>query len=420
MSPTQPSTASPVETSPDLAHRLQDALAELAAVRAELSARTEALERATHAAEAANEARDRFIAAISHELRTPLSAILLWVSLIEDRDDLPPGQLREAVEAIKDSAEEQRVLVEDIVETSRLLSGRLRLDFQDVDLAAVIRAALDPLLATAREQQVEIREALDPAVVNVRADPRRLQQFLTHLLRNALHATPPGGRVDVTLGRSGNDVLLAVTDTGRGLAPEALTNLFDRVPPAGKCPRSECGLGLGLLLARRIVELHQGRLVAHSAGPGRGARFTAHFPMPALATANAAALQLGGRLHHRRLLLVDDQPVSRQALAAILREAGATVEVAASADATPTSLAFAPDVIVVSLPPDLTVDHAFFPPLLPASPGSSSRVIPAVALTASSDPAVVDLALSSGFQTCLLQPIDPLHLVATLATVIDG
>lgn len=253
---------------------------ELSQARAELDRARAALEQARREVEAVRAAEDRFLSSFSHELRTPLSAILLWTGLIEEEKLTEPAQLREALEAIRHSAEEQQALVENLVGTARILSGRLRLDRQHAALHSILQAALESVETAARQKQIVVRCPAGPEDFQVIADRDRLQQAFTLLLSNAVKFTPIGGRVDVVTSRTNDQLQVAITDTGAGLAREELPRLFDGSPvPQRVAARTECGLRFGLVVTRRIIEMHDGTIAAASAGLGQGATFTVRLPL---------------------------------------------------------------------------------------------------------------------------------------------
>jgi two-component system CheB/CheR fusion protein len=245
--------------------------------------RTEAkLQQATQAAEAANEAKDQFLANVSHELRTPLSAMLIWANMLGEAQNPAPGQLREGLEAIRRSAESQKALIEDLLDTSRISSGKLRLEPREIELASVVHAAVETIRPAATTKGVGMEEKLDAQVGVVNADPHRMQQVIWNLLSNAVKFTPPGGRIMVDLKRHGVEVEFRVRDTGCGINAEFLPHVFDRFGQAESSPEAQGGLGLGLTIAKQLVELHGGTISAQSPGHGHGAIFTIRLPMPAL------------------------------------------------------------------------------------------------------------------------------------------
>lgn len=385
----------------------------------------EALLQARLSAEAASEAKDLFLANVSHELRTPLSAMVLWTSLIEDQKIVDPDQLAEALSAIKRSAEEQRQLIEDLVDTSRIVAGKLRLELKEIHLAAVVAPGLDAVRALAQEKGVTIDAQLDPAADAVQADGARLKQVVANLATNAVKFTPAGGRVTVKLHRFENDVHLVVTDTGEGISPEFLPHLFDRFSQDKRIgKRPDKGLGLGLAITKQIVELHGGSITVESAGIGCGSTFTVRLPLREITGRTENALvrgdkaQLAGVLTGRRVLLIEDVAATRRALTAVLQEAGATVDAADSAPAAWEALERnRPDIIVSDLGLPTIDGYTLIRQIRAAEAETKTTPVPAVALTAFAGEGINHKAIAAGFQTCLTKPIEPLRLATTLAAL---
>ena len=241
----------------------------------------QALEAEQHArgtAEQASRMKDEFLATLSHELRTPLNAILGWSHLIR-RPGATPEELAKAAEVIDRNARSQATIIEDLLDMSAIMSGKVRLDMQRIDLAAVVRAAIETAEPPAHAKSVEIRSSIAPGDVTVTGDADRLQQVLWNLLTNAVKFTPRGGRVDVHVRRAGSNVEVCVSDTGQGISPEFLPYVFDRFRQAdGTATRRHGGLGLGMAIVRHLVELHGGTVRVDSAGEGQGATFTITLP----------------------------------------------------------------------------------------------------------------------------------------------
>ncbi|HEY7116338.1 MAG TPA: CheR family methyltransferase, partial [Tepidisphaeraceae bacterium] len=237
-------------------------------------------------AQAANLAKDQFLAMASHELRTPLSAMLVWSAALRrviESKEIDRDELREAVEAIEHSARAQKHLIEDLLDTTRIASGKLRLDPRETDLANLVRAATDAVRKAAEQKGVAVKSELSAAVGVVMADPERIEQIVWNLLDNAVKFTPADGRVDVRLAREGDQVTIEVADTGKGIAPDFLPRLFERFSQAeGGIGRGKGGLGLGLAISRQLVQLHGGTIQAQSQGAGKGATFTVRLPLPAV------------------------------------------------------------------------------------------------------------------------------------------
>ena len=237
--------------------------------------------RAFTAALEANRFKDEFLAVVSHELRTPLNAMRGWMSLLRTAK-LTPEQHLHALDVIDRNIGAQTQLVEDLLDISRIVSGRLRINVGVVDLESVVNSAIDTVGPAAAAKGIRLHTAIDPAQGRIYGDADRLQQIVWNLLSNAIKFTPAGGRVDITVRRSGGDVELTVTDTGNGITPEFLPHVFDRFRQGdGTTTRSVGGLGLGLAIVRHLAELHGGTVMAASEGEGRGATFTLRLPASA-------------------------------------------------------------------------------------------------------------------------------------------
>jgi two-component system CheB/CheR fusion protein len=384
----------------------------------------EALKNAKRAAEAANEAKDQFLANVSHELRTPLSAIVLWTSLIEDHKIVEPQQFAEAIAAIKRSAEEQRELIEDLVDTSRIVAGKLRLELQQIELPAVIHAGIETARPMATEKNITLKESFDPRVNVVSADGARIKQVVSNLVNNAIKFTPNDGKVSVNLSRVGDEVQISITDTGVGMSKEFLPHIFDRFSQMEDAStRTQSGLGLGLAIAKQIVEMHGGCITVQSPGVGRGSSFTVRLPLPsiegqALATSPGNKPKITGLLVGRRVLLIEDVAATRRALTAVLQEAGAEVDAVDSAPAAWEAFERRrPDVIVSDLGLPTIDGYAFMRQVRETEAALKTPGIPAVALTAFAGESVNRKALTSGFQSCLTKPIEPLRLVNAIASL---
>ena len=281
------------------------------------------------AAELANRTKDEFLATLSHELRTPLSAILLWSKLLNGKSE--PAVLDEGLVAIRNSADAQKELIEDLLDTSRITSGNLRLELMATDLAAVVERAVESVLPTAQAKGINIVADVAARVGMVRIDPNRMRQVLWNLLTNSIKFTPAGGLVDVKVRRIDQDVELRVTDTGTGISADFLPYVFEPFRQADSTTtRTHGGLGLGLAICKKLVEQHGGTITAASEGPNRGTSFTILLPLPKLretsppkAGLKAVAAQKPNSLDGVRVLLVEDDAQTRKALGQVLRNAGA-------------------------------------------------------------------------------------------------
>src|SRR5262249_2277174 len=290
---------------------------------------------------AASRSKDEFLAVLSHELRTPLTPILSWSFLLRE-GQLSAAEQERALRAIERNARLQGRIVEDPLDVSGAIPGRLRLDLQPIALAPVIQAASDAVRATAEAKGVEVEMELRPEVGLISGDSARLQQVMWNLLSNAIKFTPSGGRVVVRLMRTGDGVRLAVSDTGAGIEPAVLPRLFERFWQADSTTtRKQGGLGLGLAVVRHLVELHGGTVRAESAGQGRGATFTVTLPLlvaekflddaPPHLPFDENLPRWAPALHGLRVLVVDDDEDTCETVGAVLRRAGAEVRACHSA-----------------------------------------------------------------------------------------
>ena len=377
--------------------------------------------------------RDDFVATLSHELRTPLTSIIGWTAVL--RRAPPDGPtLQRAIDVIDRNARLQTQMVEDLLDMSRILSGKLRLEVQRLDLAPVIEAAIDTVRPAAEAKGVKLLPVFGSAGI-VRGDPARLQQVVWNLLSNAIKFTPRGGRVQLVHRRVDSHVEVSVIDTGQGIAPEFLPHVFDRFRQAdSSITRQKGGLGLGLSIVRSIVEMHGGTVAAHSTGEGQGATFSVrlplavlHEPAPASDTAEPGTAPAAERepglhlLSGLSLLVLDDDTDSRDLVARVLSDEGAQVHAAASA-------AEALDLLQAQAAAGTPVNALLSDIGLPGEDGYSfirkvrrlgtpSARVTAIALTALARSEDRRRALMAGFQTHVAKPVDPAELVAVVATL---
>ena len=364
----------------------------------------------------ANRMKDEFIATLSHELRTPLTAILGWSRLLL-RDNLDDGLKKQALEAIDRNATHQARLVDDLLDVSRSMSGKLRLSPRTVELGRVVAGALDAVAHSARARGLVIERDIEMHDALVHGDADRLQQVASNLFSNAAKFTPAGGRVTVRLHREGPEVVLTVQDTGVGIPADFLPEVFERFRQAdASLARSRGGLGVGLSIVKHIVELHGGSIDASSAGVGKGAAFTVKLPavessrdsMPARA---AQRDDLAGL----RVLIVEDDEDARMLLRFTLERSGARVtDVDSAANAMAALERNVPDVILcdISMPDE---DGYSFIRRVRARPEGAGRNVPAAAVTAYARPEDVKHALAEGFDVHLSKPLEPEDVVSTVA-----
>jgi PAS domain S-box-containing protein len=378
----------------------------------ELAARAEA--------EAASRAKDAFLAALSHELRTPLTPILSWAKLLRS-GGLAPDETVRAVEAIERNARAQRQLVEDLLDVSRIATGKLRIRFDPVDLDVVIADAVDVIRPAAHARRVELA-VNSPACApcTIEADPDRLRQVFWNLLSNAVKFTSSGGRVVVTTACRDGVVRVTVADTGSGIAPEFLPHVFERFRQGEiGAARKHGGLGIGLAIVRELVELHGGTVRAESEGEGKGATFTIELPLPAQPVAlerPAPEPVSASPLRGVRILLVDDDRDSMEVVRFLLSRSGADVDSAMSARQALDLLAQShPDVLVSDIAMPGTNGYALLARIRAGEGGRPD--MPAIALTAYSAPEDRERALSGGFQAHVSKPVEIAELVAAVQSV---
>ena len=386
-------------------------------------------------AEAANRAKDQFLATVSHELRTPLGAILGWARILRNQTNDPKTTAR-GLEAIERNATVQAQLIEDILDVSRIISGKLRLLPQNVELTAVVRAAVDSIKPAVEARRIRLETKLNSPAVTVRGDPSRLQQVIWNLLSNAVKFSPEGGKVQLGLELAGpHHVEVTVVDAGHGIPAAFLPHMFEPFRQAdASTTRRYGGLGLGLSIVKQLVELHGGTIDAVSEGEGKGATLRLTLPVHAQdAEAETVPqdpettrkrsrpelpIKLPRLLEGIKVLVVDDELDARDLLDFILQKAGATVELAAST-------AEALELLGVSQPDLLVADIG-----MPGEDGyelirrvrASSQafaLLPAMALTAYARAEERAQAFSAGFQFHMTKPVEPAELIATIARMLE-
>jgi PAS domain S-box-containing protein len=370
----------------------------------------------------ANRLKDEFLTTLSHELRTPLNAILGWAQLLGE-ETLGRETMRRGLDTIERNARAQKALIEEILDASRMITGKTRLEMKPVALADVVAHAVDVVRPAAQAKRIEIIVDLQVRP-QVAGDPARLQQILWNLLSNAVKFTPSRGSIRVGMRRVDSKVQLTVQDTGAGIAPDFLPHIFERFTQAdGTTTRQYGGLGLGLAIARHLAELHGGEVGAESAGEGRGATFTVTLPIravveaaeapPGAAHEAAVAPSAGIRLDGARVMVVDDEADDRELVAMVVGRAGAEVCTAGSvAEAMSRLEEFAPDVLVtdIGMP-----GHDGYELLRRAhASGPSYAALRAVALTAYGRSEDRARALAAGFDHYLVKPVTPGELVAAI------
>lgn len=392
-----------------------------------------ASERSAHSEAAhANKLKDEFLAVVSHELRTPLNAIVGWTSLLREGPE-NPQELREGLDTIDRNAHAQTRLIDDLLDVSRIIAGKVRLRISEVDVRTLAAGVLEGLRPAADARGVKTELRAGDEAVEVLGDPDRLQQVVWNLVSNAIKFTPRGGTVTLSVTRTGSAVALEVSDTGQGIRPDFLPRIFDRFAQQdASTSRAQSGLGLGLSITRHLVELHGGTITAHSPGEGQGATFRVEIPMiavrelkeqladrpagrtPLPAMPNGAAAH--ARLDGLRVLAVDDQPDTLAVVDRVLTRAGAEVRIALSvSEALSVLHDWTPDCIIsdIGMPGQdgytfIRAVRALAPPL---------RTVPAVALTAFARDSDRDLAAEAGFSDHLAKPVDTAALLQKVATL---
>jgi len=377
-------------------------------------------------AEEANRMKDEFLATLSHELRTPLNAILGWVQVLRT-GKLDAAAGARALETIERNSRAQAQLIADLLDVSRIITGKLRLELKPVELARIIDAALDSARPGADAKGIDLVVSLSALESPVLGDNDRLQQVIWNLLSNAIKFTPRGGRVEVRLKESGLNAVIEVRDSGIGIRPDFLPYVFDRFRQAeSTLTRSHGGLGLGLSIVRHLLELHGGTVEVESEGEGKGTTFRVSLPLRGTATAGKAmesapssqaegVWNLPDLLAGLHVLVLEDDADSRDLLAMALEQCGAEVSAFGSV---PEALAAfdvaVPDVVVSDIGVPFEDGYSFIRKVrsrLPADGGA----VPAAALTAYARAEDRKQALEAGFQTHLAKPIDPSELIAAVA-----
>jgi PAS domain S-box-containing protein len=380
-------------------------------------------------AERASQMKDDFLATLSHELRTPLSAVLGWAQVLRRGTPDPEG-LAEGLEVIERNARAQAQIIEDLLDMSRIISGRLRLDVQMVTLADVVEQALRTVQPAADARGIHLQRVLDPNAGPVRGDPARLQQVVWNLLSNAIKFTPRGGRVQVALQSVNSHVEISVSDTGQGIAPEFLPSVFERFRQADQSTtRRHGGVGLGLALVKQFVELHGGSVRVKSAGLGAGSTFVVQLPLAVVhdkrragdahpRQPKATALSRSGiSLEGVRVLVVDDEPDARDLIRRLLEDNDAMVSTTGSAaEALEVLDRFDPHVLVsdIGMPGRDGYDLIHEVRLRGRARGGA---VPAIALTAFARSEDRTRALLAGYQMHVAKPVEPTELIASVASL---
>jgi PAS domain S-box-containing protein len=391
---------------------------------------------AKRTAENATIAKDEFLAVVSHELRTPLTAILGWARMLQT------GKLDErtavrALDAVERNAESQNQLIGDLLDFSRIISGKIRLDVGRVDLSSVVEASIDVVSPAADAKGIRLQTILDPKAGPVSGDAERLQQVMWNLLSNAVKFTPKGGRVQVRLERVDSSVEITVSDTGQGIEPGFLPYVFERFRQADTATtRRQTGLGLGMAITKHLVELHGGTIRAESTGEGQGTTFVLRLPVMIVHNPEHLAEVTGVRRHTAgedmsqpaelarldgiHVLVVDDARDARELLTAILTQSGAVVTAASgAADALNELRLVKPDLLVSDIEMANEDGYSLIRKVRDLEEERGRR-IPAIALTAHARSSDRLRALSEGYQMHMSKPVEPAELVLAIANLIDN
>jgi PAS domain S-box-containing protein len=377
-------------------------------------------------AEETNRIKDEFLATVSHELRTPLTAIVGWSSMLR-LSKFDPETTAHAIETIERNAKAQTEIIEDLLDVSRIITGKLRLEAGPVQLDSLIVTALDGIRPTADAKGIKIESQIEPGAGAVWGDPARLQQVMWNLLTNAVKFNSRGGSIEVRLQRLNSHVQIIVSDTGQGIRPDFLPFVFERFRQAdGSITRAHGGLGLGLSIVRQLVELHGGTIRVESAGAGLGATFTVDIPLRAVqdverkpellaaSTEEAASIECSPVLKNARVLIVDDEADARAVLTTIIKRCGAEVMAVGSvAEAVEALDSFKPDVLMSDIGIPGEDGYSLIRKVRSLSPEQGGK-IPAVALTAYAREEDRMRALLAGYQVHVAKPVNPAELIAVL------
>ncbi len=389
-------------------------------------------QQARHAAEHANKIKDEFLATISHELRTPLNAILGWTSLL--RSGMNPEASARAIETVERNARAQAQLIDDLLDISRIISGKLRLDVTKVELERLIHAAVETVRPAAEAKSIRLQVLIDPNAGPVSGDAGRLQQVFWNLLSNAVKFTPKSGRVQISIERVNSHVEISVTDTGNGIAPEFIPYVFDRFRQADQATtRTQGGLGLGLSIVRQIVEMHGGTVSVESDGEGKGSTFSVVLPRlaaiprhrnieeerehPRVSKDDFVSIDCAPELDGLKVLVVDDEADARDLLQEVLEMCGSeVVTTSTAAEALETLRNGKFDVLVSDIGMPGEDGYSLIEKVRLLSDAEGGRT-PAIALTAYARVEDRIRALKAGFQAHLPKPVEPVELAAVVASL---
>lgn len=382
-------------------------------------------------AQASNRLKDEFLATVSHELRTPLTSILGWASLLRS-GKVPAAEVTKYLDTIERNARAQAQLIDDLLDVSRIISGKIRVDVRSLDPNSFIEAAIEAVKPAAEAKGIRLQKIMDTGVVSVSGDPVRLQQVVWNLLSNAIKFTPKGGRVQIRLERVNSHIEIIVSDNGMGISPEFLPYVFDRFRQADqRTTRHHSGLGLGLAIVRHLVELHGGSVRAESPGEGQGSTFTVQLLVSPVYESNDSedrvhpaardtlpSYECPDRLDGLRVLVVDDETDTQDLLRAGLDQCGAEVMTTGTAHEALEAMENSEfDVLIsdIGMPGQDGYDLIRLVRALPAESGGK---IPAIALTAYARTSDRMQALRAGYQMHLPKPVELVELVAVVASIV--
>jgi signal transduction histidine kinase/ActR/RegA family two-component response regulator len=371
--------------------------------------------------------KDEFLANLSHEIRTPLNAILGWSQLLEP-GKTSQADLIEGLQVITRNARTQARLIDDLLDMSRIISGKMRLDVQKMNLPAVIDAAIESVKPAAQAKGVKLQKVIDPIAGPVTGDPNRMQQVVWNLLTNAIKFTPKGGSVQVVVERSNSHVELSISDTGKGIPADFLPHVFERFSQADdSARRGYTGLGLGLAIVKSLVELHGGSVRVKSGGEGKGTTFIVSLPVSVLHTldtgknlqrtkiARNVSLLHAPHLKGIKVMLVDDEPDAIGLVKRIMEDCGATVKACMSGTECLDCIAsLKPDVVIMDIGMEEMDGYSLIGKVRALSPEKGGRT-PAVALTAFARSEDRRQAMLAGFDVHVAKPVEPDELVAVVS-----
>jgi CheY-like chemotaxis protein len=373
-------------------------------------------------AEGANRAKDEFISTVSHELRTPLNTVRLWLRLLES-EELPRDEVLRGLKAMERAVLSQQALIDDLLDVSRMAAGKLRLDLRSIRLVEIVQACVDAVRPGTSSRGIALECRLDDEVGIVRVDPERIQQVVGNLLSNAVKFTPSGGQIRIQLSRSAEIVEFVVADTGVGIRKDFLPHVFERFRQAERVTtRQHAGLGLGLSIARELIELHGGSIRVESAGEGLGATFTVRMPLPRQMLADGqeadpAASPVRGLLGIT-VLVVEDETATSAAVRRLLEAAGAQVQVTASVTGAVEAYTMQrPDLILCDIGLPGEDGYSLMRLLREREQRQSAPRVPAIAITAFAGRQDRERALDAGFDEHVPKPVEPERLISLLEEI---